>query len=71
MFGVCFGLALPLTLRLAPPALAAGAAAAGALGATLADGLTPVVAGYVIDDNLSIPPTACLAIGGVLWLAPG
>jgi dolichol kinase len=71
MFGVCFGLALPLTLRLAPPALAAGAAAAGALGATLADGLTPVVAGYVVDDNLSIPPTACLAIGGVLRLAPG
>ncbi|MFC6726699.1 dolichol kinase, partial [Halobium palmae] len=42
------------------------AAAAGAAGATLADGVKPVVATYVIDDNLSIPPTACVGIWVVL-----
>ena len=30
-------------------------AALGALAATLADGMKPIVAGYVIDDNLTIP----------------
>jgi hypothetical protein len=39
-------------------------AAAGAAGATFADGVKPVVAGYVVDDNFSIPPTA----GGAMWL---
>ena len=66
MFLVCFGLALPFTTRAAEPVVAGAAAAAGALGATLADGLKPVIAGYVVDDNLSIPPAACLAIAAVL-----
>jgi dolichol kinase len=47
MFVVCLLLALPYVR----PA----AAVAGALVATVADGVKPVVAGYVVDDNLSIP----------------
>ncbi|MFB6280786.1 MAG: dolichol kinase [Haloferacaceae archaeon] len=66
MFAVCLGLAVPVLLPVAGPGTAVAAAAAGALGATLADGLNPVVAGYVIDDNLSIPPAACLPIAAVL-----
>jgi dolichol kinase len=54
MFAVCFALALPF-VSLLPAAL-------GALGATLADGFKPVVAGYVVDDNLSIPPAAAVGI---------
>lgn len=34
----------------------------GALAATLADGAKPVIAGYVIDDNLTIPVGAAVAI---------
>jgi dolichol kinase len=66
MFGVCFLIAIPFTLSLATTAPAALAAAVGALGATVADGVKPVVAGYVVDDNLSIPPTACAGIWAVL-----
>jgi dolichol kinase len=69
MFAVCVGLAAPFLVPVAGPVVGAGAAAAGALGATLADGVKPVVAGYVVDDNLSIPPLACGAIHAVLWLA--
>jgi dolichol kinase len=68
MFVVCLALAVPVLLRETAPALAVTAGAAGALGATLADGLNPVVAGYVIDDNLSIPPAACVPIAAVLWV---
>jgi dolichol kinase len=38
------------------PAILGGAAA------TLADGVKPVVAGYVIDDNLTIPPAAAVGM---------
>ncbi|SIR54021.1 Dolichol kinase [Haladaptatus litoreus] len=54
-FGVCvaiasiFGLPVP-------------AAILGAVAATLADGVKPVIAGYVIDDNLTIPIGAGVAI---------
>ncbi|WP_224333304.1 dolichol kinase [Haloprofundus halobius] len=70
MFLVCFALAVPFTTGAAETtrAVGLGAAAAGAAGATFADGVKPVVAGYVIDDNLSIPPTACVGIAAVLWL---
>jgi dolichol kinase len=54
MFGVC-------TL-LASPFVPAGAAVAGGLAATVADGAKPVVAGYVVDDNLTIPPAAAVAM---------
>jgi len=54
MFVVCVLLALPFV----PPL----AAVAGAAGATLADGVKPVVAGYVVDDNLTIPPLAAVGL---------
>jgi dolichol kinase len=54
MFLVCLLIAVPFV-----PALAAGL---GAAGAALADGVKPVVAGYVIDDNLTIPPVAALGM---------
>lgn len=50
-------------LLLAIPFVAPVVAAAGALGATVADGIKPVVAGCVVDDNLTIPP---LAAGGMV-----
>ncbi|MFC5971372.1 dolichol kinase [Halomarina salina] len=63
MFAVC--LAIALGVGLAPIPAVAGAAAA-----TLADGVKPVVATYVIDDNLTIPPAA--AVGVALgWLVVG
>ena len=69
MFGVCLTLALGTFalegLRLAVTTLAA--AAVGAAGATLADGVKPVVWGYVVDDNLSIPPVACAGMWVVLF----
>lgn len=68
MFLVCFAIALPFAVTLAgrPPATLAGVAvaASGALGATVADGVKPVIAGRVVDDNLSIPPVASVA----MWL---
>lgn len=71
MFGVCFLLAAPFTMRAAvgaPWLVGVAAAAVGAAGATVADGVKPVVATYVIDDNLSIPPAACVGIWLVLAL---
>ncbi|MCO8266851.1 dolichol kinase [Haloferax prahovense] len=68
MFAVCFVLAAPFVIPVSGVVAGGLAAAAGAAGATLADGVKPVVAGYVIDDNLSIPPVACVAIAGTLWL---
>jgi dolichol kinase len=53
MFGTCFLLAYPF--------LPVHAAAIAALAATLADGVKPVVATYVIDDNITIPIAAALA----------
>lgn len=57
MFGVCLLLALPFAGTVA--------AVAGALTATVADGVKPVVAGYVIDDNVTIPVGA----GVAMWAA--
>jgi len=53
-FGVCLLLASPFVPFV--PALF------GALAATVADGVKPVVAGYVVDDNLTIPPAAAGAM---------
>lgn len=69
MYLVCFGLAAPFTIALVGPVAGVAAAAAGAAGATLADGATPVVAGYVIDDNITIPPAGAVGMLAVLWLA--
>jgi dolichol kinase len=54
MFGICVLIALPFV----PPV----PAICGAIAATAADGAKPVIATYVIDDNLTIPPAAALAI---------
>jgi dolichol kinase len=59
MFGTCTLLAVPFV-----PSWVA--AAAGGAAATLADGVKPVVAGYVVDDNLTIPPAAATAMAVVL-----
>jgi dolichol kinase len=69
MFGVCLALAVGtfVTSGVGPLPAAVAAGAAGAAGATLADGVKPVVATYVVDDNLSIPPVACGAMWIVLW----
>ncbi|MFO7927672.1 MAG: dolichol kinase [Halobacteriota archaeon] len=57
MFAVCFLIAYPFVSPLA--------ALAGAFGATLADGVKPILNGYVVDDNLTIPIIAA----GAMWLA--
>ena len=63
MFAVC--LAIGFGVGLAPVPAVAGAAAA-----TIADGVKPVVATYVIDDNLTIPPAAAAGVA-LGWLAVG
>jgi dolichol kinase len=57
MFAVCVLLAMPFVPLVV--------AVAGALGATVADGVKPIVLGRVIDDNLTIPVGAA----GAMWLA--
>ncbi|WP_232703270.1 dolichol kinase [Halobacterium wangiae] len=61
-FAICLAIASLLDVPLL-------AAAAGSLAATLADGATPVVRGYVIDDNATIPLGAGAAMWAVLALA--
>ncbi|ELZ30869.1 dolichol kinase [Halogeometricum pallidum JCM 14848] len=67
MFLVCLAVSAPILYPLAG-SVGLLAAVAGSAGATAADGMKPVVRGYVIDDNASIPPAACLAIAAVLWV---
>ena len=47
---------------LAVPFVPGVAAVAGGIAATAADGVKPVVRGYVVDDNLSIPVAAAVAM---------
>jgi dolichol kinase len=60
-FGICLGIAGTLRVPPGPALLGAGAA-------TVADGVKPTVAGYVIDDNLTIPIGAALAMQVGLFL---
>jgi len=53
-----FGVATALAVPFVPPV----AAALGGAATTVADGVKPVVAGYVVDDNLTIPPAAAVAM---------
>nr|WP_255666141.1 dolichol kinase [Haladaptatus sp. DYF46] len=62
-FAVCVLIASVLGLPLP-------AAILGAVAATLADGVKPVIAGYVIDDNLTIPIGAAVAIFVALRYLP-
>lgn len=52
-----------VSVALAYPFVPLAAALAGALGATVADGVKPVVRGHVVDDNLTIP----LFAAGMMW----
>ena len=54
-----------VSFLLAVPFVSPGVAVAGALGATVADGVKPVVGDYVVDDNLTIP----LFAAGAMWIA--
>lgn len=54
---------------LAVPFLPWYAAIVGAAAATLADGVKPMVRGYVVDDNLTIPPAAAVAMAAALQVA--
>ena len=63
-----FGVATLLAVPFVPPV----AAVLGGLAATVADGVKPVVAGYVLDDNLTIPPAAAVAMTvGLQFPPPG
>ena len=53
-----FGVATLLAAPFVPPT----AAVLGGVAATVADGVKPVVRGYVIDDNLTIPVAAATAM---------
>lgn len=55
-----------VSLALALPFVPIAAAVAGAIGATVADGVKPVVAGHVVDDNLTIPIAAAIPMWAVL-----
>ncbi|GGM37446.1 dolichol kinase [Haloarcula argentinensis] len=63
MFGVCTLLAAPFV----PPA----AAILGGVAATFADGVKPRIAGYVVDDNFSIPVLGALAMWVGVQYLPG
>jgi dolichol kinase len=69
MFLVCAGLAYGSS-TLFGFGLPLSAVVLGALGATLADGVKPVIRGYVIDDNLTIPLVAAGAMTVGVALAP-
>lgn len=58
VLGVTFGLSLALALPFVP----IPAAIFGAVAVTVADGVKPTVAGYVLDDNFTIPVSASVAI---------
>jgi dolichol kinase len=67
MFTVCFVIGL---VFLFPIAGTTGVISAGvaAIGATVADGIKPVVGGYVIDDNFSIPLIAATGSSIILFV---
>ncbi|MFA1609681.1 dolichol kinase [Halobellus rubicundus] len=69
MFLVCLLVSAPFLVPVAGAVAGGAASVAAALAATLADGFKPVIAGYVVDDNLSIPPVAAVAGGVVLAVA--
>lgn len=64
VLAVTFALAGAIALAFVP----LHAAIAGAVLATVADGATPVVRGYVIDDNIGIPVGAAVAMWAALQL---
>jgi len=71
MFVVSFAFAYPFMWTVTGDPVAGGlAAVAGAAGAMVADGVKPTVRDYVIDDNLTIPIAAAVAMqAGLLLVA--
>lgn len=66
VFAICFVIALPFAWEgVAPGVPAVSVAAAGALVAAVADGVPVIVRGRYVDDNLTIPIGAALA----MWLS--
>ncbi|WP_226022470.1 dolichol kinase [Halomicrobium salinisoli] len=61
-----FGVATLLAAPFVPPA----AAVLGGVAATVADGVKPVIRGYVIDDNLTIPISAAVVMYAALTYLP-
>lgn len=57
-----------LSTLLAAPFVPTVPAVLGGIATTVADGIKPVVRGYVIDDNLTIPIAAAVAMEGALTL---
>jgi dolichol kinase len=69
MFVVSVAFAYPFMWTVTgDPVLGGVAAVAGAAGATVADGVKPTIRNYVIDDNLTIPIVAAVAMQAVLLL---
>jgi dolichol kinase len=67
VLAVTFGLGTLIASFFVPPLVAVLAGVA----VTVADGIKPVVAGYVVDDNLTIPTaTAAVMALGVRYLPP-
>jgi dolichol kinase len=65
MFIVCVAIALPFVVPSFGPTAGAVVAIVGALTATVADGLPPVVRGTTVDDNLTIPVGALASMAVV------
>lgn len=65
VLAITFVLSGLIAAAFVPPVPAVLAAAV----TTVADGVTPVVRGHVIDDNLTIPIGAAVAMSVGLWLA--
>lgn len=61
-FLVCLVVALPITIPAFGTTVGTLAAAVGAFGAAVADGLPPVIRGRAVDDNLTIPLFAAIGI---------
>ena len=55
---VCVAIAAPFTVPEFGAPTGVAVAVAGAVGATVADGVPPVIRGVAVDDNLTIPPAA-------------
>ncbi len=61
-----FGVATLLAAPFVPPVVAV----LGGVTATVADGVKPVIRGYVIDDNLTIPISAAVVMYAALTYLP-
>ncbi|MFB6293986.1 MAG: dolichol kinase, partial [Halonotius sp.] len=61
-FGLCVLLALPFTVAAVGPTAGVAAGLVGGGFGAVADGIKPVIAGFGVDDNLTIPPAAAVGI---------